>query len=147
MTNIYNKKNSLLENKWKIKNLDERKTLMIAQKHNISPILAKLLTLRFIKDEEVENFLNPNFNNNIPDPFILRDMLKSIERTIYAIKNKQKIGIIADYDVDGSTSAAVLFNFKDLFCVCRFGSIFSFSKIFITDCKILFALVSGFVLL
>ena len=115
MTNIYNKKNSLLENKWKIKNLDERKTLMIAQKHNISPILAKLLTLRFIKDEEVENFLNPNFNNNIPDPFILRDMLKSIERTIYAIKNKQKIGIIADYDVDGSTSAAVLFNFLSSF--------------------------------
>ncbi|SVC92046.1 uncharacterized protein METZ01_LOCUS344900, partial [marine metagenome] len=88
---------------------------MIAQRHNLSPVLGKLLTLRFIKDKEVENFLYPDFNNNIPNPFILKDMDKSIDRTINAIKNEEKIGILADYDVDGSTSAAVLYNFLSLF--------------------------------
>ena len=127
MISLYSK-NSLLENTWKIKDCDERESLMIAQRHNLSPVLGKLLTLRFIKDEEVENFLYPDFNNNIPNPFILKDMDKSIDRTINAIKNKEKIGILADYDVDGSTSAAVLYNFsKTAFLI--FGGIILLSII------------------
>ena len=107
--------NSLLNNKWKIKNCDERKSLMISQRYNLSLILGKLLTLRNIKDEQVQNFLNPIFKNNIPNPFELKDMDKSINRTIKNIINKKKIGIIADYDVDGSTSAALLYNFFSFF--------------------------------
>ena len=127
MISLYSN-NSLLENTWKIKDCDERESLMIAQRHNLSPVLGKLLTLRFIKDEEVENFLYPDFNNNIPNPFILKDMDKSIDRTINAIKNKEKIGILADYDVDGSTSAAVLYNFsKTAFLI--FGGIILLSII------------------
>ena len=114
MIRLYYKK-SLLEKNWKIKDCDERESLMISQRHDLPPILGKLLTLRNIKDENVENFLNPNFFDNIPDPFDLKDMLRSIERTIIAISNKEKIGIIADYDVDGSTSAAILFNFLSSF--------------------------------
>ena len=106
---------SLLNNKWKIKNCDERKSLHISQRHNLSIILGKLLTLRNIKDEQVQSFLNPIFLNNIPNPFDLKDMDKSINRTIKNIINKKKIGIIADYDVDGSTSAALLYNFFSFF--------------------------------
>jgi len=108
-------RNSLLNNKWKIKKCDERESLMIAQKHNLLLIVGKLLTLRNIKDEQVQNFLNPIFNNNIPNPFDLKDMDKSINRTIENIIKKKKIGIIADYDVDGSTSAALLYNFLSFF--------------------------------
>jgi len=106
---------SILNNKWKIKNCDERNSLMISQRHNLSLILGKLLTLRNIKDEQIQNFLNPIFKNNIPNPFELKDMDKSINRTIKNIINKKKIGIIADYDVDGSTSAALLHNFFSFF--------------------------------
>ena len=106
---------SLLNNKWKIKKCDERKSLMISQRHNLSIMLGKLLTLRNIKDEQVQNFLNPIFKSNIPNPFELKDMNKSINRTIKNIVNKKKIGIIADYDVDGSTSAALLYNFLSFF--------------------------------
>ena len=102
---------SLLNNKWKIKKCDERESLMISQRHNLSIMLGKLLTLRNIKEKQVQNFLNPIFKNNIPNPFKLKDMTKSINRTIKNIINKKKIGIIADYDVDGSTSAALLHNF------------------------------------
>ena len=36
---------------------------MISQRHNISPLLAKLLNIRNIKDGDVENFLYPNLKN------------------------------------------------------------------------------------
>ena len=98
-----------------MKKCDERESLMISQRHNLSIMLGKLLTLRNIKDEQVQNFLNPIFKNNIPNPFELKDMNKSIKRTIKNIINKKKIGIIADYDVDGSTSAALLHNFFSFF--------------------------------
>lgn len=114
MIELYSKK-SLLGNIWKVKECDDRYALMISQRHNLPLNLGKLLTLRNIKDNQVENFLNPNIKYNIPDPFILKDMSKSIDRTIEAINKKQKIGIIADYDVDGSTSAAILFNFLSIF--------------------------------
>ncbi len=107
--------NSLLNNIWKIKQCDERESLMISQRHNLSIMMGKLLSLRNIKDEQVQNFLNPIFKNNIPNPFKLKDMNKSINRTIKNIINKNKIGIIADYDVDGSTSAALLHNFFSFF--------------------------------
>ena len=42
-------------------------------------------------------------------------MKKSVDRVIYALKNDEKIGIIADYDVDGSTSASILYKFLEKF--------------------------------
>jgi single-stranded-DNA-specific exonuclease len=102
---------SLLGNIWKLKSFDERETLMISQRHNISPLLAKLLNIRDIKEVDIENYLNPDLNNDLPDPFLFKDMKKSVERTSEALLKNQIIGIIADYDVDGSTSAAILCKF------------------------------------
>ena len=87
---------------------------MISQRHSISPFLAKLLLNRNIFDEDIENFLNPDLFKNLPDPFILKDMKKSVKRTYTALIKNEKIGIIADYDVDGSTSAAILTKFFEL---------------------------------
>ena len=109
------KKKSLLNNKWEVKNFDERESLLISQKFNLSPILSKLLNLRKVNSDNINNYLNPNFNDNLPDPFVLKDMNKSVKRTVNAIQNKEKIGIVADYDVDGSTSAAILYNFLSYF--------------------------------
>ena len=108
---------SLSDKRWTIKKFDERESIMISQRHNIPLIIAKLLTLRDIEDENVINFLNPNFEKNLPNPFDLKDMDKSICKTIEIINEKKKIGIIADYDVDGSTAAAILYNFlKSINC-------------------------------
>ena len=84
---------------------------MISQRHNISSLLAKLIHIRGIPDFEVDDFLKPDLKKNLPDPFELKDMKKSVERVTEALLKKQLVGIIADYDVDGSTSAAILCKF------------------------------------
>ena len=74
----------------------------------LDEIVAKLLSIRKIKKEEVKFFLNPTIKNILPNPFILKDMDKAIERTISAVLKKEKVGIFGDYDVDGATSTAIL---------------------------------------
>ncbi len=105
------KNKSILSSKWILKEIDERKALYIAQKNNLSIFLSKLISLLEIDEEYISQFLNPNISDILPDPFILKDMKKAVERTIIAIREKQKIGILADYDVDGSASTAILYKF------------------------------------
>ena len=102
---------SILGSIWKLKEVDERESLMLAQRHNLSLIVAKLLNNRNIFNDQVDLFLNPEILDNLPDPFILKDMLKSIKRIADTISKNKLIGIISDYDVDGSTSAAILCKF------------------------------------
>ena len=106
-----NTSTSLLGNIWKHIDFDERQLLMISQRHNISLLLAKLLYTRNISDHDIEIFLDPDLNNNLPDPFLLKDMRKSVKRVYEGLLKNELIGIIADYDVDGSTSAALLCKF------------------------------------
>jgi Single-stranded DNA-specific exonuclease len=107
---VFNNK-SLLGSKWSLKDYDERLTLSFSQKKEISPLLAKLLLIRNIDEDYLSNFLNSKIENQLPNPFILNDMEKSINRVTKAIIENHKIGIIADYDVDGSTSASILYKF------------------------------------
>ena len=67
---------------------------MLSQKYNLSLILGKLVVLKNIKDDDVENFLNPKIQNNIPNPFILKDMLRSVYRAIEGIINKSVFKVI-----------------------------------------------------
>ena len=102
---------SLFENKWKLKNFDERNALALSQKFDLTSIIGKLLSIRNIEEEDIDFYLKPNINNHIPDPNKIKDMDIAIKRVAEAILKNQKIGIIADYDVDGSTSASILFKF------------------------------------
>tara|TARA_B100002051_G_scaffold142947_1_gene135474 strand:+ start:257 stop:2017 length:1761 start_codon:yes stop_codon:yes gene_type:complete len=102
---------SLFENKWKLKNFDERNALALSQKFELTSIIGKLLSIRNIEEEDIDFYLKPNINNHIPDPNKIKDMDIAIKRVAEAILKNQKIGIIADYDVDGSTSASILFKF------------------------------------
>ena len=103
--------NSLLNNKWKVKYCNERESLMVSQRHNLSLILVKLLNIRNIDNKYIDNFLYPELNTYLQESYSLKDMKKSIERIVQTILSKKLIGIIADYDVDGSTSAAILSKF------------------------------------
>ena len=102
---------SLLNKKWKLIDYDERNASYLSQKFELPLIVGKLLSIRKIKEENIDFFLNPNINQHIPNPSKIKDMSLATERVVEAIKKNQKIGIIADYDVDGSTSASILYKF------------------------------------
>ena len=108
--NIDNKK-SLLSRRWKLCDFDERNVIYFSQKYNLKYIVAKLLSIRGVDKDYIENFLNPNINNDIPNPTKLKDIEKATSRVIQAIENNERIGIIADYDVDGSTATSLLAKF------------------------------------
>jgi single-stranded-DNA-specific exonuclease len=73
--------------------------------------LAKLLVQRGIKTyDEAKKFFRPQLSD-LHDPFLMTGMDAAIERIASAIQNKEKILIYGDYDVDGTTSVAMLFSF------------------------------------
>ncbi|MDQ3245010.1 MAG: DHH family phosphoesterase [bacterium] len=81
--------------------------------HLHSDLLLKLLAKRGITDEqEIEKFLNPDYERDMYDSFLLRDMERSVSRLYKAIDNNEKIIIYADYDCDGIPGAVIL---ADLF--------------------------------
>lgn len=61
--------------------------------------------------EEIEKFLNPDYEKHVHDPFLFKGMEKAVLRVIKAIDEKEKIIIFADYDADGIDGAVVLAEF------------------------------------
>lgn len=56
----------------------------------------------------IAEFFKPDFESDLHDPFLFREMEKAVNRILLAIKNKEKIAIYGDYDVDGITSSSVV---------------------------------------
>lgn len=78
---------------------------------NISPITAQILLNRGIENEAEANlFLNCTLFD-LPSPYLMKGMDIAIERIIKGLEQNEKIAIYGDYDVDGVTSTAVLYNF------------------------------------
>ncbi|MBD1172563.1 single-stranded-DNA-specific exonuclease RecJ [Pelagibacterales bacterium SAG-MED05] len=98
---------------WILKKYDQEKIVYLKDNFSLDEITAKLLVLRNIKKEDINSFLNPSIKNFLPDPNNLLDMAKSSLRTLEAIKNNEKIGVLGDYDVDGATSTALLGRYFD----------------------------------
>ncbi len=75
-------------------------------------IIQKLLYYRDIKTPEAAHeFLNPNFETGVHDPYLHKDMDKAVERILRAIENKEKILIYSDYDADGIPAAVIMHDF------------------------------------
>ena len=119
---------SVLGKNWILKNYNEETVNFLKDNFSLSEIVSKLIAIRNIKLDEVKLFLDPKIKNLLPNPFILKDMEKSVDRTIAAISNKEAIGIFGDYDVDGATSTAILGNY--------FREIKHKTEIYIPDRKI-----------
>jgi len=76
-------------------------------------LLGTLLEKRGIVDQaQADIFINPSYERDLHDPFLMRDMEHACVRLYEAIDNKQKIVIYADYDCDGIPGAVIL---DDLF--------------------------------
>jgi len=75
----------------------------------IHPVVLQLLSNRGLTSQEkIDEFLMPDYSQDIHDPFLFQDMRKAVERIIKAIEKKEKILVYGDYDVDGVCSAVLL---------------------------------------
>lgn len=77
------------------------------------PELAQeLLFCRGIKTaKEAEKFLNPDYNQHLHDPFLIKNMERAVLRILIAIKQNEKIVIYSDYDCDGIPGGVILHDF------------------------------------
>ena len=83
----------------------------LAEKINMSPIVADLLISRGIKTESAaKRFFRPMMNELI-DPFLMNDMDVAVDRLNDAMGRKERIMVYGDYDVDGCTAVALVYKF------------------------------------
>src|SRR5215510_14045843 len=74
----------------------------------VSPLLARLLVLRGIRDSAAaKDFLFPSLSR-LHSPYLLRGMSLAVERIAAAIALREDILIYGDYDVDGTTAIVIL---------------------------------------
>ena len=97
---------------WKIRTQPETKILKELQTNlKIPEFICTLLLQRDIDSlESAQKYFRPNLNE-LHDPFLMKDMDKTVDRLIQAIDSREKIMILGDYDVDGTTSVSMLYDY------------------------------------
>jgi single-stranded-DNA-specific exonuclease len=99
---------SLTGRLWLPRLAHSRDALAIAEKHDLPEILGRVLAGRGVALDDVEAYLTPTIRRLMPQPSAVTDLEKGAERLAGAIMSGEAIGILADYDVDGVTSAALM---------------------------------------
>ena len=80
----------------------------LAQETRLPLPLARILVARGVTAPESEGFLEPQLRELLPDPRSLMDMETAAGRFLKAVRNRERIAVFADYDVDGGASAALV---------------------------------------
>ncbi|MCE1198429.1 MAG: single-stranded-DNA-specific exonuclease RecJ, partial [Marinilabiliales bacterium] len=78
---------------------------------NVDMAIANLLVQRGIKSyAAAKTFFRPKLSD-LHDPFLMKDMDKAVARIQKAIEIKERVMVYGDYDVDGTTSVALMYTF------------------------------------
>ena len=100
-----------MQKNWNILSSDNIVVSALAKALNVSEIVAHLLVLRGITTfEQAKLFFRPEISH-LHDPFLMKDMQKAVDRIELAIVKKEKVLVYGDYDVDGTTSVAMMYLF------------------------------------
>ncbi len=96
---------------WLENKVNESEVNKLKNQLNLDLYIAKLAASRGVTNTNFLNYTQPKVKTSLPDPLILDDMEKATSKIIQYIKRKKKIGMIGDYDVDGSSATSLLCNF------------------------------------
>lgn len=105
-----------MKKKWILKERPDRvvvKQLMGATGY-AEPLAALMVQRGITTPAEAEAFFTPRYDV-LHDPFLMKDMNIAVDRISSAIDKNEKILIYGDYDVDGTTSVALLYSFLSRF--------------------------------
>jgi single-stranded-DNA-specific exonuclease len=100
-----------VEKRWNILSADDAVVNNLQASLKINPVICKILVQRGIDNyEKARNFFRPELQQ-LHSPWLMKDMEKAVDRIIKAINQEEKILVFGDYDVDGTTSVACMFQF------------------------------------
>ena len=100
-----------MEKRWNILSAEAAQVNALQEALKIHPLLCTLLVQRGIDNfEAAKKFFRPSIDH-LHDPWLMKDMQKAVERIEKAVKENQHVLVFGDYDVDGTTSVATLFQF------------------------------------
>ena len=100
-----------MQKRWKILTADQQKVNVLQQSLKIHPVICKILIQRGIETfEQAKDFFRPQLTA-LHSPWLMKDMDKAVERVTRAVNLKEKILVFGDYDVDGTTAVASMYQF------------------------------------
>jgi len=74
-----------------------------------SPLITQLLYSRGLKtQQQIDEFFNPDFQEDFHSPFLLKGMKKAVKRILEAVKQQEKITIYGDFDADGICASVIM---------------------------------------
>ena len=100
-----------MKKKWHLKEIDSLTIEKLNSELNITSLFSRLLINRGILcEKDAKDFFLPTLEK-LPNPNLMYGIKKSVERIIQAVGKNEKIVIYGDFDCDGITSTAILYNF------------------------------------
>ena len=100
-----------MKKRWIIEQADKETVAHLQQALQINPVLCEVLVQRGISNfEEARSYFRPQLSE-MHDPFLMKDMRLAVEVILQAISSGKKILVYGDYDVDGTTSVACMYQF------------------------------------
>jgi len=100
-----------MQKNWNILESNNTVVSKLSKALNVSEIVAHLLVLRGITTfEEAKSFFRPEISH-LHDPFLMKNMQKAVDKIQAVIANGEKVLVYGDYDVDGTTSVAMMYSF------------------------------------
>jgi len=105
-----------MEKRWNIVQADAAKIGALRAALRINETLCRILVQRGIETfEQAKGFFRPRLSD-MHDPWLMKDMGKAVDRVVRAVAMKEKILVYGDYDVDGTTAVACLYQFLRGYC-------------------------------
>jgi single-stranded-DNA-specific exonuclease len=100
-----------MQKRWNILKADADKVKVLVESLKVNPVICSILIERGIETfDEAKNYFRPQLTD-LHDPWLMKDMDKAVHRIFEAFSIKEKILVFGDYDVDGTTSVACMYQF------------------------------------
>lgn len=100
-----------MKKRWKVNPANKELQEVLGKGLKILPLTAQLLINRGLVDcDKAFSFLKPELKD-LHDPFLLKDMDRAVDRLAAAVLKRERVAVYGDYDVDGTTSTALVYLF------------------------------------
>jgi single-stranded-DNA-specific exonuclease len=100
-----------MQKRWRVLNAEQEKVTSLQKELKVNEVICKILVRRgFDTFSKAKSFFRPQLSDLL-NPWMMKDMEKAVDRILRAIKGNERILVYGDYDVDGTTAVASMYQF------------------------------------